>query len=156
MKEHPEAGQFREAEAGVVPPSWQSMLKAILVAAVVASFLELAVQLWRTPLGWSAGMTGTLFVISALAGFLVAVVLGMVTGLPLARLLARKGKFEPISLVLVGTLLGALTATIFSALGNTYQFISGFAFWQSLVIDSAMGALIGFLWWAFEKRRLRR
>ena len=142
--------------ADVEPPSWQSMLKAILVAAVVVSVLDLAVQFWRTPLGWSAGTIIGIFAISALGGFLIAAILGLVTGLPLGRLLARKGKFEPASLTIVGTLLGALAATIFSALGNTYEFMSGFAFWKSLAMDCAMGALIGSMWWVFEKRRPRR
>lgn len=137
-------------------PTWQLMLRAILVAAVAASVLDLAVQIWRTPLGWSAGMIIGMFAISALAGALIAAALGLVFGLPLGRLLARRGKFEPASLVIVGALLGALTATIFSALGNTYVFMSGFGFWKSFAVDGAMGALIGLLWWVFEKRRIGR
>ena len=132
------------------------MIRAISVAAVVAAVLDLAVEIWRTPLGWSADMIIGLFVINAVAGVLMAAALGVVVGLPLGRLLARKGKFGPASLVIVGALLGALTATIFSALGNTYVFMSGFAFWKSFAADGAMGALIGLFWWVFEKHRMRR
>jgi hypothetical protein len=139
-----------------VRPSWQSMLKAILVAAVVASILDVAVQFWSTPLGWSAAIILGLFAIHALFGLLTAAALGAVVGLPLSRLLARQGKFEPVTLVIVGALLGALAAIIFSALGNSYVLMSGFGFWKSFAVDGAMGAVIGFFWWVFEKRRLRR
>lgn len=137
-------------------PSWQSLISAIFIAGVVAAVLDLAVQIWRTPLGWSAAMIIGLFALTALASFVIAAALGVVVGLPLGRLLAQRGKFEPARLIIVGALLGALTATIFSALGNTYVFMSGFGFWKSFALDGAMGALIGFFWWVFEKRRTRR
>lgn len=132
------------------------MLGAILVASVVATVLDLAIQIWHRPLGWSAGMIIGLFAIGALAGVGIAAALGLVVGLPLSRRLTRKGKFEPASLILVGALLGALTAISFSALGNAYVFMSGFGFWKSFVVDSTMGALIGLFWWVFEQRRIRR
>jgi hypothetical protein len=132
------------------------MIGATLVAAVVASVIDLAIQFWFTPFGWSAGVAFGLFAIGALIGFLVSAALGVVVGLPLGRLLARQGKFEPASLIIVGALLGVLAATIFSALGNTYDFMSGIGFWKSFVVDGTMGALIGHFWWVFEKRSLRR
>ena len=139
-----------------VCPVWQSLLTAIVVAAVIASALEIAFQFWLTPLGWSAGMLTGLFAIGALVGVLVAGALGAAVGLPLGRLLARRGRFAPVFLMIIGALLGTLCATLFSALGNTYEFMSGFAFWRSFTLDGAMGALIGLLWWLFEKRRNRQ
>lgn len=134
-------------------PIWRTLLTAIVVAAVIASALDLAFQFWLTPLGWSAGMLTGLFAIGALVGVLVAVALGAVVGLPLGRLLARRGRFASTTLMIIGASLGALCAILFSALGNTYAFMSGFAFWRSFAVDGAMGALIGLLWWLFEKRR---
>jgi hypothetical protein len=131
------------------------MIGAILVGAVVASVIDLAIQFWLTPLGWSAGVAFGLFAIGALIGFLVSAALGVVVGLPLGRLLARQGKFEPTSLIIVGALVGLLAATIFSALGNTYVFMSGIGFWKSFVVDGTMGAVVGLFWWVFERRLWR-
>ena len=137
-------------------PTWQSLLTATVVAAVIASGLDLGLQFWLTPLGWSAGMFIGLFAIGAFAGILVAAAVGMIVGLPLGRLLSRRARFAPSALMIIGALLGALCAILFSALGNTYVFMSGFAFWRSFAVDGAMGAMIGLMWWLFENRRNRR
>jgi hypothetical protein len=96
-----------------------------------------------------------LFAIGALVSALVAAALGAIVGMPLGRLLARKRRFAPATLMFVGGLVGALSAVLFSALGNTYVFVSGLAFWRSFAADGMMGALIGLLWWSLEKRRPR-
>ncbi len=132
------------------------MIAAVVVSAVVGSVLDVAVELYRTPLGWSAGMIIGLFAISALSGVLIALPFGTVFGLPVGRLLAREGKFKPAALMIVGALIGALVAILLSAVGDTYMFMAGFAFWKALAVDTAMGAVSGLFWWIFEKRRISR
>lgn len=136
--------------------SWQQMLKAILVAALVAAVLDTLIQVWRTPVGWSTKMILGLLAIDALVGFLGALAVGLLIGLPVSRLLVRKERFERATLAFAGALLGALVAIILSAFGNTYVFMSGIGFWQSFVVDAAMGATAGFLWWLLETRNAQR
>lgn len=132
-------------------PSWQALLKAVAVAAVLASALDVAIQFWLTPLGWSPGMIIDLFAIGAIMGFIFASALALAIAVPLVRTLARSGHFEPVVLVFAGAVLGLLASILFSALGNTYQFMSGPAFWQSFVVNGVFGMLAGGLWGVFEK-----
>ena len=94
-----------------------------------------------------------LFAIGAVIGFVVAAALAYAVGLPLGRLVARHGYFQPAILVLLGALLGTLTSVLFSALGNTYIFMAGMGFWQSVATNSLSGSLAGYLWWLLEERR---
>lgn len=135
-------------------PSWQSLLKALIIAVLISSAIDLATHYWRTPLGWTPQLLLGVYLVTVATSFLLAVVVGLAIGLPLARLAARKGWFRAHIVTAVAAILGFLTEIALSALGNTYRFMSGIAFWQSFWIAGFGAGLAGYVWWSLEKRRL--
>jgi hypothetical protein len=135
-------------------PSWQSLLKALLLASLVSSALDLAIHYWRTPLGWTPQALARFYLATALTWLLLASVVGLLIGLPLARFAARKGRFRAVNAAAVGAILGFLSEIALSALGNTYRFMSGIGFWQSFWIAGFGAALAGYLWWRLETGRI--
>ena len=140
----------------VVVPSWQSLLKALLIAMVFSSAVDVAIQYWRTPLGWTPQILLGVYLVTVVIDFLLAAVVGLLVGLPLARLAVRKGWFRAALVTALAIVLGFLTEIALSALGNTYRFMSGIAFWQSFWVAGFGGGLAGYLWWWQEKQKAAR
>ena len=135
-------------------PAWQSLLGALLIAVPVTTALDIAFQLWLTPLGWTLQLIIGSFILKLLFGLIFAAAIGFLLGLPIARLISRQGRFRPAIVALIGAILGFSAAVLLSALGNSYLFMSGFSFWRSFAFGGLTGLIIGYLWWAFDARRV--
>jgi hypothetical protein len=137
-------------------PSWGALLKAIVIAVVIASIFDVAIHFVRTPLGWTYVMAAGLFVLDVILGFVAAAMVGVLVAIPMARLFSQVGYFRAAIAASIGALLGALTSILASAVGNSYRFMSGAGFWQGFAVSVVTGSLTGYLWWIFARRDMNK